>query len=132
MSNLQLSAREAAVHHSPDRKRISVLQFGGKGGIREILIADGTGKAKYRLRADGGGTAVGAGRIGSTVNHGVTNFNARGVAVEKDAADFVFQHFEQVGELPKVFLSAVNRGGEMATETSSGAEKVLLVGETNQ
>ncbi len=58
--------------------------------MREILIADGTCKAKNGLRADRGGATVGARGVGPAVDHGVTDFNAGGIAVENDAADFVF------------------------------------------
>lgn len=132
MSNLQLSASEVTVDHSPDFQRVAVSQFGGEGGVGKILITDRTGKAKDGLRADGSSAAVGARGIGSAVNHGVTNLNACGIAVENDAADFVSEDLEQFGEFPKVSLGAVNRGGEMATETSSGVEEVLWVGEMNQ
>ena len=66
------------------------------------------------------------------MNHGVTNLNAGRITVEKDAADFMLQDFEQVGEFPEVFFGAVNRGGEMAAETSSGIQDFLFVGEANQ
>ncbi len=89
MLNLQLTMSEVAVHHSPYFQRVGVFQFSWKSGIRKILITDRTGKAKYRLRADGSAAAVRARGVGSAVNHGVTNFNASRVTVENDAADLV-------------------------------------------
>src|SRR5580700_2118737 len=132
MSNLQLSAREVSVDHSPDFQRVGIFQLGRKRRIRKILIADGTGEAKYRQRAHGGGTAVGARGIGSAMNHGVTDFNAGRIAVENDAADLVSKDLEQLREFPEVALGAVNRGGEVAAETSSSTQKFRLVAETNQ
>src|SRR5580704_16403824 len=132
MSNLQLSASEVAVDHSPDFQGVGVSQFPREGGIGKILVTDRTGKANDGLRTDRSGAAVGARGIGSAVNHGVTNLKTRGIAVENDAADLVFQDLEQFGEILEVSLGAVNRGGEMAAETSSGVQKVLWAGEMNQ
>ena len=106
MLNLQLSSRELAVYHSPDSQRVAVFQFVGKRGVREILKADGTREAKDCLRADGGGAAVGARGVGPAVDHGVTDFNAGGKAVENDAADLVSQYLDQVGKFMQVFLGA--------------------------
>ena len=100
--------------------------------MRKILKADGSREAKNGLRANGGGAAVGARGVGPAVDHGVTDFNAGGIAVENDAADLVSQNLEQVGKFDQVFLGAVNGGGEMAVETASGIEKFLMFGETDQ
>src|SRR5580704_7508244 len=132
MLNLQLSAGELAVHHSPDSQRVGVFQFGRQGGVRKILMADGTGKAKYCLRAHGSCAAVSARGIGSAVNHGVRDFNSGWVSIENDAADLVLQQIDQIGKFPQVFLGAVNRRCEMAAETSSGIEKLSFVGEMDQ
>src|ERR1700731_3519423 len=132
MFNLQLSAGEVAIHHSPNPQGVTVFQFSRQCRIRKILITNGTSKTKYCLRTHRSSAAVCARRIGSSMNHGVTNLNAGRITVEKDAADFMLQDFEQVGEFPEVFFGAVNRGGEMAAETSSGIQDFLFVGEANQ
>src|SRR4029077_2105982 len=132
MLNLQLSARELTVHHSPNVQRVGILQLSREGGIREILITNRTGKAKYCLRADRGGAAIGARGIRSAVNHGVANFNSSRIAVENNATDLACEELEQLGKFPEVCLGTVNCSGEMTAEISGGIEKFFLIGETNQ
>src|SRR3989442_9769352 len=49
------------IHHSPDLQRVGILKFIRQSGIRPLLIADRSNKAKGGSRADGCRTTVRSG-----------------------------------------------------------------------
>src|SRR5690349_14569171 len=89
-------ARDLAVDHTPDLSRVVVLEFRGQGAVRKILKTNLSRKPKDGARADGGGAAVGRGRVWATVHHRVTDFNASRIAVENQAAGFCFEQTNQI------------------------------------
>src|SRR5277367_1422376 len=120
-------AHQFSVHHAPDAKGILIFQFVGQSDVWKILIADGTGEAKDRQGADGSGARIGAGRVRTAMNDGIAEFQAGGVTVVNNSADFIFEDRDEFGEFDDVLLGAVNGGGEMAVQSASGFEDLFFL-----
>ncbi len=85
-------ARLLSVHQPPYSQRIFVLQFIRQRCAGKILETNKPREAINRPRANGGGAAVGSGGIRSTVDRGMTHFEARRIAVEDQPANFRFEN----------------------------------------
>ena len=56
--SLHRITRPHAIHQTGQAQRVGVLEFGGQSGVRMVLIADETGEAIDRVRADRGATSI--------------------------------------------------------------------------
>jgi len=113
------------VTEATDSERVRILQFERELRLGEVLEADRTDEAVDGEAADGREARVGGGGVGASVDHGMRNFDARGEAVEDDAAGPLLEEVDEFAVGREVLFVPENRRGEMAGEGAGGLEVVL-------
>ena len=88
------------------------------------MISDGACKAVDGLGADRSGAAVSCGRVGASMNHGLTDFDACGIAVEDQSANLGFEDVYEITVRYQVGFRAMHGPGEMAFKALREVEQL--------
>src|SRR6476469_101526 len=121
-----LRARQLLIHHPHDSQRISIPQFLWQCCVREVLVANRTGKAPNRHTSHRGRAVVRGRRKWPAMHHGVVDLNSRGESVEDDTPDFGLEYADQFLRPRQVLVGAMNGRGEMAFELLRRLEQIAL------
>src|SRR5579862_3713917 len=115
-AGLDVGPRHRSIHEAPEVKRVPVAQRERQRGVRKVLVADGTGKAADRRRADRSRPRVRGGGIRASVLHGVPELNAGGEAVEDQSSHLALKDLHQSFVLAQLLVVPVYGCGELTFE----------------
>ena len=128
---IQRAGRMFSIDQTLDAQWIGVFQGFGQKGVRVVLEADRAQEAINRQCAHRCAARIRGCRVRPAMNHGVSDFHTRGIAVQQDPSDLFLQQLGQPAVFEQLIRFTEDGGRQLPAQTIERCDQLRLVSDFN-